>query len=339
MNKSTGVRQTRIDYYDNVKGFLIFTVVLGHAFEYYLKTSETMTLLYNIIYSFHMPLFIFVSGYFSKDINKSRDKVLEKLLIPYLLFDIAFAALEYFATGNNRMNILTPAFAFWYLLALIWYRIFIRDLTKIRFIVPISFVFSIIVGYFASVTSYLALNRTIAFLPFFLLGFYFSEDKLLSLKRIKSLYSALLGIVGCIVIFIITNSQIILDFQMIALNTHGIIDVLYRVIRLLLAILFGVVILNLIPTRKTILTKIGKNSMIIFLGHGFINGVVRVINPFTNNSTINFIFLIVFSVAITLLLSLDIFSKMYDIFLNAVCRVILFKEKKSAFVSGKTHSI
>ncbi|MBR5262525.1 MAG: acyltransferase family protein, partial [Clostridia bacterium] len=63
----------RLEKWDILKFVLIFFVVFGHFSEQY----AGMTGLFFFIYSFHMPLFIFVSGLFSKrTINENRyDKI------------------------------------------------------------------------------------------------------------------------------------------------------------------------------------------------------------------------------------------------------------------------
>ncbi|HNY32871.1 MAG TPA: acyltransferase family protein [Fibrobacteria bacterium] len=53
------IRDTRIDA---IKGGAIILVVLGHAISSATQHSEKSKLL-DIIYSFHMPLFFFASGY------------------------------------------------------------------------------------------------------------------------------------------------------------------------------------------------------------------------------------------------------------------------------------
>ena len=60
---------TERDYlYDNIKGILIILVVLCHFLGYAMIKSDTVVRSFIIfIYYFHMPLFIFISGYFSKD--------------------------------------------------------------------------------------------------------------------------------------------------------------------------------------------------------------------------------------------------------------------------------
>ena len=61
-------RNTRIDI---AKGIGIILVVLGHA-----NLNMVLT---NIIYLFHMPLFIFISGYLDKDQrSKIKDQTIKK---------------------------------------------------------------------------------------------------------------------------------------------------------------------------------------------------------------------------------------------------------------------
>lgn len=49
---------------DNLRGFLILLVILGHCIQN-TNSNYQSDILFCYIYSFHMPLFIFVSGYVS----------------------------------------------------------------------------------------------------------------------------------------------------------------------------------------------------------------------------------------------------------------------------------
>ena len=53
-------------YFDTLKGFLILCVIIGNSLE--LADPQNINIHYFILflYVFHMPLFTFVSGYFSK---------------------------------------------------------------------------------------------------------------------------------------------------------------------------------------------------------------------------------------------------------------------------------
>lgn len=59
------MNKIRDSYWDSLKFYLILLVVLGHTLEIVVTDGSFSRALYNSIYLFHMPLFIFVSGRFS----------------------------------------------------------------------------------------------------------------------------------------------------------------------------------------------------------------------------------------------------------------------------------
>lgn len=52
----------RSSYWDNAKGILIFLVLIGH----FIMTYRPLKPIFDSIYLFHMPAFLFISGLFSK---------------------------------------------------------------------------------------------------------------------------------------------------------------------------------------------------------------------------------------------------------------------------------
>lgn len=74
-------------FFDNIKGFLIILVVFGHAIQYlaFKRNSPALLGLFMLIYSFHMPLFIFISGFFSKKTNSLK---LINLAFTYFLWQM-----------------------------------------------------------------------------------------------------------------------------------------------------------------------------------------------------------------------------------------------------------
>ena len=93
----------RLEYIDSLKGFAILLVVMGHvvawcfeSFDTAMQMSPTPILLWKIIYSFHMPLFMFISGFlfgmshfatFKEYVMKVWKKV-KMLIIPWLVCGI-----------------------------------------------------------------------------------------------------------------------------------------------------------------------------------------------------------------------------------------------------------
>lgn len=93
---------TRIEYIDVIKGFAIFLVVMGHVIagqfsDFYVAYEDSnydnQLILWRLIYSFHMPLFMFCSGLFIKRFSESSTckdlfsqigKRCRTLMLPYL---------------------------------------------------------------------------------------------------------------------------------------------------------------------------------------------------------------------------------------------------------------
>lgn len=69
----------RIVLYDNAKGIGIILLILGHLFTH-------NSIPFSIIFSFHMPLFFFISGTFLKPYGGGKKLILNYLL-PYIFFE------------------------------------------------------------------------------------------------------------------------------------------------------------------------------------------------------------------------------------------------------------
>ena len=88
----------RLVWADSLKGILIVLVVLGHAIQTTLGDSCEDNHLWNIIYSFHMPAFMAISGYLSFRPNYHENSIGEykkgisrrfrQLIVPYVIWTI-----------------------------------------------------------------------------------------------------------------------------------------------------------------------------------------------------------------------------------------------------------
>lgn len=189
MNKGVQIETVenggRDNYADFLKYVLIWLVVMGH-FIYMYQLTKGLGGLYTWIYTFHMPLFVFISGHFSKHISNYRRKSIDTLLWPFMVFQIlniiytAIIPLE-----PLKENIFYPYHQNWYLIALFWWRCFVpyRQFFKKWFVITLSFVISLSIGFFPEWNAFLGLYKTAYFLPFFVLGVY-CDDLATLIKRL-----------------------------------------------------------------------------------------------------------------------------------------------------------
>ena len=79
------INQERYNWVDWVKSITIFLVILGH-----MPMDSIVT---PIIYSFHMPLFMLISGYLYKPQNSAKKELiknLKTLIVPYFIYQLIF---------------------------------------------------------------------------------------------------------------------------------------------------------------------------------------------------------------------------------------------------------
>ena len=171
--------------FDNIKGILILAVVFGHFLWNY-SSNHKKSLSRKIvifIYSFHMQVFVFISGFLTTN-NAIKLSNAIKLLILYFIFIFPFSLTlyVYFSKSNNSNNILNdiliPKYSHWYLLSLFWWRISIKYIYNIKCILIINIIISLFVGYFRFISNILSLIRTFVFFPFLFRDIKFQNQKI-----------------------------------------------------------------------------------------------------------------------------------------------------------------
>lgn len=116
------LEKNRIEYIDVLKGFLICTVVIGHVLVFFFQENSTERLDFRVIYSFHMFLFIFISGYLigvsTCDITSVWiRKRFCRLMIPYFIWTmITLVFLGEVSIRQYFIYLVAPSF--WFLIIL-----------------------------------------------------------------------------------------------------------------------------------------------------------------------------------------------------------------------------
>lgn len=262
-------------FWDNLKGILIFLVVFGHfIYSYANRLDESLAQdIYVFIYSFHMPAFIFCSGYFSKSPRSRSGESLLKLFLYYVIFDALMGVFAYFYLGTS-VKFLTPYYSYWYLISLICWRFLIGGFGGLKALVPLSVVLSLAVGYWSGISNELSLRRTMAFFVFFAAGYTFDWERFKRRFTLRGaarvLAAALCAALACLFWMIIDRAGITDSMTLMSAYKNP-QDVLLRMLLLAMAGAAIVMLLLLTPHRRIpLLSRIGKNSLLIYLGHRFL---------------------------------------------------------------------
>ncbi|HZG73417.1 MAG TPA: acyltransferase family protein, partial [Chondromyces sp.] len=182
-------------YFDNAKFILIVFVVFGHFIRSYIEENSFIFALYIVIYFFHMPGFIFVSGFFSKSFHKPGyiKKMAKKMLLPYFIFQTIYSVFYFHLLNEEtfKIDFLIPHWSLWFLLSLFYWNVLLVVFVKWLKLKPataviISFILGLTVGIIGDYSKVLSFARTFVFFPFFLIGFYLKKEHFFILSNVKT---------------------------------------------------------------------------------------------------------------------------------------------------------
>lgn len=170
---------------DNIKALFIFTVVFGHLLE--LFGGQEKAWIYYMIYTFHMPAFVFVTGFFTR---QNGNRIIKKVLYPYVVYQLLYLVFQrYYLYQENTIQFTTPYWLMWYLLSLFCWMLLLQIIDwegfEKRYVFIVTILIALLAGYDNSVGYGMSLSRTIVFLPFFVLGHYYGLQARIEEKRIS----------------------------------------------------------------------------------------------------------------------------------------------------------
>ncbi|MEU8599588.1 acyltransferase family protein [Streptomyces parvulus] len=161
-------------FFDNAKYLAIVLVGIGHAWGQILDGNRTVETLYRVLYTFHMPAFIVISGYFSRSFDLSPRRVkrlITGVAVPYVVFEIAYTLHRRASEDpQSDFSLLDPTYLLWFLCALFVWRLTTPIWQTIRWPLPISLAIAGLASVTPSIGNDLNMQRVLQFLPCFVLG-------------------------------------------------------------------------------------------------------------------------------------------------------------------------
>ncbi len=265
------INKNRIAYIDDIKGFGILCVVVGHCSSF----------ANSFIFLFHMPLFFFISGFLFKykEPKEFISNKIKRLLLPYSIYLFIIYTIEMFISRDVSFVKLTNAFVlggqyltgmtgvFWFTTCLFFTLVLYNFSQYIRtkillFLVLLSLVLAYLNQFYFNYFIPWNLNVTLFAIVFFYLGNRF-KARIAEIKfNFPVVFSLLL--LGSIALIVYNFPSLTLDMK----KTNYGVPILSLMLGVICIFSVFMIFKNL---HLSFFSYFGKASMIIMYLHQFIH--------------------------------------------------------------------
>lgn len=315
--------------FDNLRAIFIILVVWGHVLTSMMNQSDVIKSIYFFVFFFHMPAMAFISGYFSKNLDKIRSNAFVTILIPYLILNVINYSYKMWVIQEPfyGFRFFRPYWGLWYLLVLFLWKFFLKDLVKVRFVLPLSFLFALVSGFSKEFSDYMALGRMICFLPFFLLGFYCTKEHIAKIRRLPKLVSLAI-IVGTAVLstYVVFNKLFkveVLYLRRPYPEATELKSMMFRILVYVVAIMMIFAIINLTTAKKTRLSMIGTSTMTVYILHLFTIPLLEKYEILKNQPYLYLLYSFFMTATIVYLYTRPVVIRIYDAFMDKLTGLII----------------
>lgn len=194
--------KSRILYLDYTRGFAILLVIIGHLIQFNFL-SGINNRLFDIIYSFHMPLFFFISGYARSINNKKSSTIFELLKTVYHKFQALIIpsvvwtlVIPHFFSYKYDF-IITEISSYWFLnvlfaIVVVWdFFLYLECKRSLSKYLHVTMIIGIIVLFVLDVK-----RIPITYFLMYIIGYYFQKYN--CLMKLKPIVYSLLFLIFCL---------------------------------------------------------------------------------------------------------------------------------------------
>jgi fucose 4-O-acetylase-like acetyltransferase len=264
---------------DNAKVIAVVLVVVGHTWNN-LRDLVPVEGAYLLLYLFHMPLFVLVTGYLSRgstSLTPSRaQRIVGDLVVPYLVFQSGYGVLASLAgIEPAQPGLVTPSWMMWFLAALACWRVTAPVWTHLRAPVLVAVAVSLVGGMTSE--GALALTQVLGLLPFFVVGLCLRPHHLewLRAPRVRAAAAGVLALAAgaCLVRAPLSDREMEWVYwrsSYAQLGVGWLEGGLVRLGLLLAGLLLAAAFLALAPRRRLWFTPAGAHTMYAYLLHGLV---------------------------------------------------------------------
>jgi fucose 4-O-acetylase-like acetyltransferase len=271
--------QGRDPFFDNARFVMLALVFVGHAIEPWYGRDALAKALYVAIYSFHMPVFIWLAGRFaSAEMTRGRAiRLFTRVLWPLLVFQVLYALVDPLVQGTSSFAIdfVQPRWILWFLASLLAWRLATPLLAVVPGAPALAVVAALAAGRSGAIGYDFSLSRTLVFLPFFLLGFTTRAHDFRWLTRPWVRAGAVVVLAGLAIAAWHFGPRIDVRWLYHSLGYRALgvapdAGMAWRLLGLGTALVAGAAVLAWVPRRRTAWTGLGGRTLPAFLLHGLL---------------------------------------------------------------------
>jgi len=270
--------KVRDPWFDNAKMALVLLVVVGHSWTL-LPHNVVNDHLYDFLYAWHVPAFVFVTGYLSRSFTWAPYRLwqlVRTVVVPYVVFECALALFRIYVGGERLEDLFRdPHWPMWYLSALFFWRLLTPFFTRLPTAVAltVAVTVSLVAGLYAGDT--LDMARVLGLLPFFVLGLTATPERLERLRAPWVRNAALLVFLAIAVLTTWTDRLAQTEWLYYR-SQYGELDVgdgravVTRAALLAIGTLGAWSFAALVPRANGWFTRMGAATLVVYLFHGFV---------------------------------------------------------------------
>lgn len=268
-------------FFLNLRFMLIVTVFVANAAEPLISAMSGLDTLYRWIFSFHMPLFVLVTGYFARTslCGPAGRKVLLQIGLQYLIFQSLYSVLDFsfFRVSNIHHSFFAPYLLLWFLASHACWRLLMLGMSRWSRSAQLAFAVAAgaAVGYLHVDGIWFSISRTFVYLPFFVIGYHFSFAAFLKLYQ---RYFRLLAAAASLLLFIAIGmlgrtlplGWLYGSMTYMQLGVHEWYAGVFRLGIYALQAVSSLSFLALVPYGLSRMTDMGRRTLYVFLLHGLV---------------------------------------------------------------------
>ena len=292
------MNKERVNFFDNVKFFLMLLVVLCHFIDINLSKNYIFKSVFLMVYAFHMPLYIFISGLFfklnDKNFVKAMSYIAISLVLKFIITIIRYAFNKPFnfrLFGNDGIHWFLFALGVWILLT----EYFAKIKIDLRILLVMSALIAIMCGLDNTVGDDFAISRIIVFYPFYVLGVILKPESILNIKKLKMsiffVICLLIWIFAC-VFFINTKIYSLRPFftgrnSFSKTAYNGLFGIEFRIISYGISLTTGLGFLSIVTDKYIpIITDFGGRTIQVYFWHNIVRDILQLtgVRPMLANS-------------------------------------------------------